>query len=174
MSEPVLTLLRTSNWHWKKLVAWASRDSQLWHDILTASNQALELPKCGYHAIIFEISATGEPSMVENPIWSITLQNTNSHQFNINQRKTTRATKYLEAHKAPANQKQQSQALKRKCDNFSREITCSHLTQTETQCFYRGIYRLSANYVLPMTYFTKIELQKIQAQAHRAIKLSWQ
>ena len=59
--------------------------------------------------------------------------------------------------------------LKRKCKDFSRVITCSHLNWKETQCFYWAIYCLSANYVLPMTYFTKTELQQIQAQAHRAM-----
>ena len=138
----------------------AQRDSQLWHDIITASNQALELPKCGYHAIIFEFAPTGEPTMVDDPECRITLRDTSGREFDIAKWKTSTATKYLGAHKAPANQSQQYQTLKQKCDNFCRVINCSHLTRTETQCFYRAIYRLSANYVLPTTYFTKNELHK--------------
>ena len=89
----------------EQLVALASRDSQLWQDILTVSNQALELPKCGYHTIIFEFAPTGEPTMVKNLPRRITLHNTNGQPFDITQWKTTHATKYLGAHKAPANQK---------------------------------------------------------------------
>ena len=42
-----------------QLVAMGTRDSQLWHDILSTSNQALGLPKCSYHAIIYEFAPTG-------------------------------------------------------------------------------------------------------------------
>ena len=147
----------------------ASQDSQLWHDILTSCNQALELPKCGYHAIIFEFKPTGEPIMVEDPQCGITLHDTAGNPFDIPKWKTTEATKYLGAYKAPANQTQQQNILQRKCNDFCRVINCSHLTRTEAECFYWAIYRLSANYVLPTTYFTKDALHKIQAQAHRAM-----
>ena len=150
----------------EQLVRMATRDSQLWHDIITTSNQTLELPKCGYHAIIFEFEPTGEPKLVENPDCRITLQNCLGLPFDSSKWKTTFATKYLGAHKAPAHQHHQALALKRKCDDLCQVITCSHLTRSETQCFYWAIYQLSANYVLSMTYFSKNKLHKIQAQAH--------
>ena len=56
-----------------------------------------------------------------------------------------------------------------KCNDFCHVINCRHLTQSETQCFYWAIYCLSANYVLPTTYFTKAKLHQIQARAHRAM-----
>ena len=37
----------------EQLVAMAKQDSHVWHDILSTCNQELELPECGYHAIIF-------------------------------------------------------------------------------------------------------------------------
>ena len=58
----------------EQLVALACCDSQLWHDILATSNQALELPKCRYHAIIFEFEPTGTPMMVTNPDCRIVLR----------------------------------------------------------------------------------------------------
>ena len=61
-----------------QLVTLATRDSQLWHDILTTSNQALELPKCGYHAIIFDFEPTGEPKMVVDPDCQLTLYNSDN------------------------------------------------------------------------------------------------
>ena len=93
----------------------------------------------------------------------------NGNNLDIEKWKTTHTTKYLGAWKAPADQKHQAQATQRKCDDFCRVINCSHLTRSETQCFYWAIYRLSANYVLPTTYFTKAELHQIQARAHRAM-----
>ena len=85
-----------------QLMSMATHDSQLWHDILTAANQALELPKCGYHAMIFEFTPTGEPILVEDPESNITLHDPRGNPFQINKWKTTVATKYLGAHKAPA------------------------------------------------------------------------
>ena len=81
----------------EQLTALARRDSQLWHDILSASNQALELPKCGYHAIIFEFDPNGKPTMVEDPTCKITLKDTDGREFYIEHWKTTKATKYLGA-----------------------------------------------------------------------------
>ena len=150
----------------EQLAALARRDSKPWHNLLTASNQALELPKCGYHAIIFEFEPTGEPKMIDDPECRLTLHDKDGNPIKIEWWKTSHATKYLGALKAPANQTQQDKALKRKCDNFCQVIHSSHLTCTKTQCFYWAIYRLSANYVLPTTYFTKDELHCIQAQAH--------
>ena len=147
----------------------ATNDSQLWYDILTASNQALELPKCGYHAIVFNFKPSGEPIMREHPEGQITLHDSSGRPFTIQNWDTSQATKYLGAHKAPANQDQQYKVLKKKCNDLGRIIRCSHLDRTETQCFYWAIYSLSANYVLPTTYFTKSQLHKIQAQAHCAM-----
>ena len=38
--------------------------SQLWHDILTAANQELELSKCKYHVTHFDFKTNGQPIMV--------------------------------------------------------------------------------------------------------------
>ena len=119
--------------------------------------------------MVFEFKPTGEPVLVDNPDCTITLIDSKGTPFNIQQWATTKATKYLGAHKAPAHREQQYKILKKKCDDLGRVIHCSHLSRTETQCFYWAIYRLSANYVLPTTYFTKAQLHKIQAQAHRAM-----
>ena len=61
---------------------------------------------------------------------------------------------------------------KKKCNDLGRVINGSRSSRTETQCFYWAIYRLSANYVLPTTYFSKALLHKTQAQAHSAM-VSW-
>ena len=65
--SPKVSMLWKQSAHITPLDCDGKRDGQLWYDILTASNQALELPKCGHHAIIFEFKPIGEPIMVENP-----------------------------------------------------------------------------------------------------------
>ena len=87
----------------------------------------------------------------------------------ITQWSNSHATKYLGAYKCPKDQSAQYRVLKQKCDNFAKVINCSHLTRSETACFYWAIYRLSANYVLPSTYFTEDELSKIQGKAHSSM-----
>ena len=81
----------------QQLAAMASRDSLLWHDILSTSNQALELPKCGYRAIIFEFEPTGEPKMIENPDCRLTPQDNKGPPIDIEKWKTSQATKCLGA-----------------------------------------------------------------------------
>ena len=105
-----------------QLIAMGTRDSQLWHDILTISNQALELPKCGYHAIIYDFEPTGEPFLVDNPESQLVLRDANGQQFHISKLKNTKAVKYLGTHKCPSDQKQQFIILKKKCDDLGRVV----------------------------------------------------
>jgi hypothetical protein len=151
------------------LVDMATKDSQAWHDLLAICNQKLELPKCGYHAIMYEFEPSGEPLLIDQPASRLTLQDGAGDSLDIKQWATTMATKYLGAHKCPADQKKQKQVLKEKCDDFARVINSSHLNRRETRCFYHHIYRLSANYTLPTTYFTYKDLKDIQSKAHSSM-----
>ena len=83
--------------------------------------------------------------MIEDLECCLTLKDREGRDFDIDKWKTTKATKYLGAFKAPANQKQQAAEFQKKCDNFSHVIHCIHLTRLETQCFYWAIYWLSVN-----------------------------
>ena len=147
----------------------ATQDSQLWHDLLRACNQSLELSKCGYHAIMYSFQPTGEPTLETRPPSAIRLQDFSDHPIDINQWDNTTATKYLGVYKCPADQKKQFEFLLQRCNGFSRIVTCSHLTRKETKCFYWAIYRLSVNYALPTTYFSLKELNKIQAKSHASM-----
>jgi hypothetical protein len=79
------------------------------------------------------------------------------------------ATKYLGCWKAPNAQKQQKEALTKKCEEYARIINCSILTRRETKYFYEGIYKPSVGYPLPTTYFREKELERIQTKAHQAM-----
>ena len=116
----------------------------------------------------YEFLPTGEPQLVNQPTSTITLTDTQGNPIQIQQASNQTATKYLGTHKCIGNHNKQLDVLLKKCNEFARIITCSHLTRKETQCFYWAIYRLSANYALPTTYFTAKELNKIQAKSHAA------
>ena len=151
------------------LIAQTILDSQLWHDLLETSNQALELPKCGFHVIEFEFAADGTPKLVEHPnIPALTLKDSNSNEFTIQHWPTTKATKYLGCFECPVHKKAQLEAIKKKCRDYCRILNSCHLTPKETHILFRSIYRLSVGYPLPMCYFTFSQLDQAQRKVERA------
>ena len=155
-----------------QLIDQASQDSQLWHDILTTANQELELSKCKYHIIHYSFHAsTGAPTIVDDPQppSPLTILGRDGQPVAIQHIRSSEAIKYLGCHKCPSNQRQQLQALQRKCDDYARVINCSRLSRRGTQVFYQAIYRLSVGYPLPMCYFKQDELAKLQRKAHTAM-----
>ena len=147
----------------------AARNAQMWHDILSTTNQALELSKCGYHIIAYDFQPDGTPTLINSPNNQIQIQDNHTQPLPIQQWPNTSATKYLGAYKCIAHQDKQAFTLKSKCNHFAKVIQASHLTRRETQVFYWSIFKLSANYVLPSTYFSKDELSKIQSASHSAM-----
>ena len=157
-----------------QLIAQATKDSQLWHDILTTANQELELTKCKYHFIHFEFDENGSPSMVDDPNpqqpqYPLTIQGKDNQPVRITYIPSSQAIKYLGCQKCPANQDQQYQALLKKCNDYARVINCSQLSRRGVQVFYQAIYRLSVTYPLPVCYFSFEQLDRLQRRAHRAI-----
>jgi hypothetical protein len=63
----------------------ATRDCQLWHDLLWVVNQKLELPKCGYHAIQYEFQPTGELKLLNAPETRLILQDPQGNPIQIQQ-----------------------------------------------------------------------------------------
>jgi hypothetical protein len=155
----------------QQLLRIASQESQLWYDIMEAANQSLELTKCCYHVMEYQFKPSGKPIMVTttSPDNQLIVQDKNQNRVIIRHIPNDEATKYLGCWKAPQGQKQQKEALKKKCDDFARIINCSTLTRKETKYFYEGIYKPSVGYSLPTTYFTEKELEKIQSKAHQAM-----
>ena len=158
----------------ENLIQQATKDSQLWHDILTAANQELELSKCKYHFIHFQFESNGAPTMVEDPHpdqpqYPLTIRGKDHQPVPITYVPSSKAIKYLGCQKCPGNQDQQRAALQARCDDYARVINCGSLSRRGTQVFYQAIYRLSVNYPLPVCYFTIKELNKIQQRAHKAM-----
>jgi hypothetical protein len=154
----------------QQLMRMASQDSQLWHDILEAANQSLELTKCCYHVMEFEFKPSGKPVLViHNQRDQLLVQDKHDNRVIIRHVPNNEATKYLGCWKAPQGQKQQKQSIEKKCSEYARIINCSSLTRKETKYFYEGIYKPSVGYPLPTTYFTEKELDKVQTKAHQAM-----
>jgi hypothetical protein len=154
----------------ESLLDQATKDSQLWHDLLLTCNQSLELPKCGYHVLHHTFLPTGEPTVTELPPTNLTIQDKSGEPLKIQpQWSNSTAAKYLGTHKCLANQTTQASKLLSKCNDFARNVNTSHLTRGETKRLYWSIYRLSANYALPTCHFTFKELNKIQKKSHSAM-----
>ena len=147
----------------------SQNDCQLWNDILNTSNQALELPKCGYHIIHQDFKPSGEPVLQTAIEADITLKDSNGRDISMTQWPADKAVKYLGVYKCPDNQSQQAQVLQKQCDEFARVLCTSNLNRAETQTMYWAIFHPSVGYALPTCYFPQHQLTKIQRKAHRAM-----
>ena len=103
----------------EELLCITKTDCQLWHDILGVSNQALELPKCGYHVIHHGFHPMGELVLQTAIEADITLKDPNGRAITMTQWPTDKAIKYLGIYKCPDNQSQQAQILLKQCDEFA-------------------------------------------------------
>ena len=99
--------------HLCTLLEQASRDSQLWHDIIEASNQQLELPKCMYHVMHFDFKPNGEPQMVveAQPPQPLLVTSSTGQPAPITHVPSDKALPYLGCHKSLMNQVKQKKVL---------------------------------------------------------------
>ena len=117
--------------HLSLLIEQASKDSQLWHDIIEAANQQLELTKCKYHIMHVDFKPTGEPQMVveAQPSQPLLVTNASGQPVHITHVPSDQALPYLGCQKTPLNQTKQHQVLKEKCNSYARMVNCSQLTR---------------------------------------------
>ena len=172
-------VMNRTNWSWdvedpqevlEDLLAQASRDSQLWKDLLESTNQALAPDKCKYHLIHYDFKENGAPqvSTEAHPPAPLQVQSTSGETVTVKHVPNNKPLKYLGFLKCIDNQKKQRTVLTEKANDYARVVNCSPLSKRGAHIFYRGIYKLSIDYVLPLTYFTEKELEQVQKQAHVA------
>jgi hypothetical protein len=108
----------------------ASQDAQLWHDIIVAINQELELSKCSYHAIYYDFEPSGKPKLVCNdaPPGDLRITDVNGNQVSINHVSSARPIKYLGLLQSPDNQKDHLAKLKK----MAKELPESQTAPTST------------------------------------------
>jgi exonuclease III len=155
-----------------KLAAQMIHDAQLWGDLLYASGGDLELSKCAYHLVEHKFKSDGTPVMEPGLIGPrLTLQSGDRKSvITIKQLKVDESYKTLGCHKEPlGTQLTQYTTLKKKSDDYALTVINSPLTRSEAWTFYHTIYSPSVGYPLPVCYFSKRKLKKIQQGAIRAI-----
>ena len=99
--------------HLCALLEQASQDNQLWHDIIEAANQQLELPKCMYHVMHFDFKPSGEPQMVveAQPPQPLLVTSSTGQPAPITHVPSDKALPYLGCHKSLMNQVKQKRVL---------------------------------------------------------------
>jgi hypothetical protein len=103
----------------EELTAQASKESQLWHDIMWVCNQKLELNKCGYHALVYEFLTSGEPKIVNNPESTLLVYDHVGQPLQIQQWPANKAKQYLGTKKSISNHAPQLETLTAKCNEFA-------------------------------------------------------
>ncbi|MEM7284523.1 MAG: hypothetical protein AAF438_23235, partial [Pseudomonadota bacterium] len=141
-------------------------DAQLWNDLLWSSGGALELTKCSYHVYFYKFTRSSEPVLVcgqvGNPIRVSSGDRT--REYPIPHKSAYTAHKTLGHHKDPSgNQTGQYRALKEKIHEFRALLACSPLDRSEAWLLYYAVFLPSIGYVLPNCFFSKQQLERLQA-----------
>lgn len=152
----------------KFLLRQASKDAQIWHDILWASGGALELSKCSYQLLSWTFSSAGTPMPIKAiPNFPVTVKDmTRTTSQNIPAISAHSAHKTLGHYKDPAgNQRQQLHELQQKCDKAADFIARSPLNRQESWTYYFAIFLTSVGYPLASCHFTRNALDSVQRRA---------
>ena len=117
-------------------------DAQLWHNLLLASGDKLELQKCGFHLIFYDFDKNDVPSMRKIGDLVITLENEKGENIEIRTKKIDEARKNLCHWKEPEeikNPKQFSVSIKTAIET-SEAIFTARVTRAEVAMLYRGFF----------------------------------
>lgn len=112
-----------------ELIAEASADGQLWHDILTVCNQKLQLSKCSFRPIHYNFKPSGEPVLANDTTApaQLLINDEDGRPVKIPHKACDKAEQYLGCHKTIDNQKQQQQKLQERCDDYAKVATSKEL-----------------------------------------------
>ena len=108
----------------EQLISQASKDSQLWRDLLESSNQALELDKCKFQVIHYRFEDDGEPTLVTDPDppHPLQVQDKDGNPVTIEHVPNHEPIKYLGFKKCCGSQAKQLTELTAKADNFGNVL----------------------------------------------------
>ena len=147
-------------------------DAQLWSDLLFCSGGKLELQKCSFHVLQFQIKPNGSPSpcldTYDNQI-KVTDMETNQ-LVHIPSKRAFDPHKTLGHFKSPYSK--QTTALKiiqEKACRLSLMIGVSPLTRKGSYLAYHTVYIPSIQYTLPQSFFTLRDLDKAQTGSMQRI-----
>jgi hypothetical protein len=138
-------------------------DAQLWHDLLWCSGGKLELSKCGYHVIHYDFEDSGIPRMKHNPGESITLQNEKGEPISIKSKNIYQTRVNLGHAKAPSDScNTEFERTLKKAVKIGEAITQCGGTRAESKMLYRAVWKPAVEYILPQSFLSKKQLQKIE------------
>jgi hypothetical protein len=148
----------------EELVATAQHDAQLWRDILYASGGELELPKCYYHLLWVNFSASGHPVLQPGQFGPpLILQDANGQDTQIRQYSALQSHKILGSYQAPiSNQRPQYQDLLSKARLHARTVASSHVRPHEAWIYYYSVFLRSVGYPLGVSHLSPSQLDNLQ------------
>ena len=152
----------------EKLNEMSRHDVQLWNDLLWRMGGLLELPKCSYHHIRYQFAFNGNPVLMGGKVGPpIMLQSTpDSDPAELKCLSGYSSHRTLGYHKAPAgNQRTAFSKLKTKSDQMGKDLRSGPVTRRESWLCYFAIYLPSVGYTLPVSFYTKSQLETVQSKA---------
>ena len=148
------------------LKAKMKEDTQLWHDLLWISGGKLELPKCGYHLIHYDVEPSGIPTMRYIEEDSIILKNEKNEDVKINSKNIFTPRKNLGHLKAPdGNQQTQVEAIRNNAVKLSHDIVRCKCTRSEAKMVYSSVWRKSVEYPLSQLFIPSKDLDDIEKKS---------
>lgn len=142
------------------------QDNQLWSDLLHFTGGALNLSKCNYHITHYSFTDRGTPVLTIPPSEIVMSITTADNTQEIQQLQPDQEYRTLGVYKCPSGTTTKWRAvLLDKSNKFSRIISLSHCTPTETQVFLYFIYYPSICHAFATSHFTKNQLDNIQRKA---------
>ena len=120
----------------------------------------------------YDFEESGAPTLsLDPPPAPLQVQDSNGNNVSMEHVPSNQPIKYLGYLECIGSKTGALEKIKATADDYARVINCSALNGRKTHIFYRGIYKLSVEYVLPLTHFTFKELEQVQKKAHQAIVL---
>jgi exonuclease III len=151
------------------LVSQMQDDAQLWGDLLHVSGGALEIPKCNFYIMHWLFQENGIPTLDKDLHQQLHLEAGDGTKTTLTNDSVEEAHKTLGTWKsALRTQKKQYEVMLTKSNEYARTILSSPVTRKETWTAYYAVYLPRNTFILPTSYFTMKQLNRIQMRATSA------
>ena len=141
-----------------------SRCRTMTHDLLWYSGCKLELKKCRYHLVHFDLKDSGIPNMSHSPSESITLNNELGTNVKIESKNIYQTRINLWHSKCPKSIgiMQLKRSMKTAVRSTLDAIVQCRCSRTETRMLYQTVWKPSVRYTLDQSFLTEKQLNTIE------------
>lgn len=154
----------------QSLVPLARQDAQLWHDLLSRSGGALEVPKCAYHLAEFNFDVNGKPFLNHfhrNPPKIEIYTQDDPQPTSLQYISPYQARKTLGCWKCPSGGTQTAfKAILAKAEDKSVKVANSHLNRKATLRYFHAVFLPSVTYSFPVNTIPRDKLDYIQSKTY--------